>query len=128
MTLRKGGVFMDQTQPLTLLSIKDRNIEDCIFNIRRQQVMLDIDVAFFFGTDVKKLNQQMKRNEDRFPDDFCFQLTEKELNSILRSQNVTSNFISSKRRYNPYAYTEHSVLALAGVIKNEVAALGRNRH
>jgi hypothetical protein len=113
---------MDQTQPLTLLSIKDRNIADCIFNIRRQQVMLDIDVAFFFGTDVKKLNQQMKRNEDRFPDDFCFQLTNEELSALLRSQNVTSNFISSKRRYNPYAYREHGVLALAGVIKNEVAA------
>jgi hypothetical protein len=79
-------------------------------------------VAFFFGTDVKKLNQQMKRNEDRFPDDFCFQLTNEELSALLRSQNVTSNFISSKRRYNPYAYTEHGVLALAGVIKNEVAA------
>jgi hypothetical protein len=70
----------------------------------------------------------MKRNEDRFPDDFCFQLIEKEMSSILRSQNVTSNIISSKRRCHPYAYTEHGVLALTEVIKNEIAALGRNRH
>ena len=107
--------------PLDLILIESKNIEECIYNIRDQQVMLDSDVAFFFGTEVKKLNQQMKRNIDRFPDDFCFQLTEKELDSILRSQNVTSNTISSKRRYNPYVYTEHGVLALAGIIKNETA-------
>ena len=112
---------MNKNQPLNLILIENKNIEECIYNIRGQQVMLDSDVAFFFGTEVKKLNQQMKRNIDRFPDDFCFQLTEKELDSILRSQNVTLNTISSKRRYKPYVYTEHGVLALAGVIKNETA-------
>ena len=113
---------MNNNQPLNLLSIENKSIEECIYNIRNQQVMLDSDVAYFFGTEVKKLNQQMKRNVDRFPKDFCFQLTAKEFDSILRSQNVTLNTISSKRRYNPYAYTEHGVIALAGVIKNEVAA------
>ena len=112
---------MNNNQTLNLLSIENKNIEECIYNIRGQQVMIDSDVAFFFGTEVKKLNQQMKRNIDRFPNDFCFQLTEKELDTILRSQNVTLKVISSKRRYKPYVYTEHGVLALAGVIKNEVA-------
>ena len=92
---------MNNNQPLNLLSIENKSIEECIYNIRDQQVMIDSDVAFFFGTEVKKLNQQMKRNVDRFPKDFCFQLTEKEFDSILRSQNVTLNTISSKKRYNP---------------------------
>ena len=112
---------MNNNQLLNLSSIEGKNIEECIQSIRGQQVMIDSDVAFFFGTEVKKLNQQMKRNIERFPEDFCFQLSEKELDSILRSQNVTSNTISSKRRYKPYVYTEHGVLALAGVIKNEIA-------
>lgn len=112
---------MDRTQPLTLLSIKDRNIEDCIYNVRDQQVMIDSDVAFFFGTEIKKLNQQMKRNKDRFPEDFCFQLNSKEFKT-LRSQNVTIENENGNRKYLPYVYTEHGVLALAGVIKNEVAA------
>lgn len=84
--------------------------------------MLDSDIAELFGVETKTLNQQMKRNIERFPEDFCFQLTEKEVDEILRSQNVTSNGISSKRRYNPYVYTEHGIVALAGVIKNEIAA------
>ena len=92
---------MNNNQPLNLLSIENKSIEECIYNIRDQQVMIDSDVAFFFGTEVKKLNQQMKRNVDRFPKDFCFQLTAKEFDSILRSQNVTLNTISSKKRYNP---------------------------
>ncbi len=116
---------MDQTQPLTLLSIKDRNIEDCIYNIRRQQVMLDCDVAYFFGVETKNLNKQMKRNIGRFPEDFCFQLNSNEFKN-LRFQNATSNH--GGRRYNPYAYTEEGIITLAGIIKNEVAALGRSRH
>lgn len=113
---------MNNNQPLHLISIENKNIEECIYSIRGQQVMLDSDVAFFFGTEVKKLNQQMKRNTGRFPKDFCYQLTAKEFDSILRSQNVTSFTLSSKRRYRPYVYTEHGILALAGVIKNDVAA------
>ena len=85
--------------------LNDKTIESCIFNIRGQQVMLDSDIAKFFGVEAKRINEQMKRNKNRFPQDFCFQLTDDELNSILRPQNATSNKISSKRRYNPYVYT-----------------------
>ena len=98
------------------------DIEKRIFVIRGVQAMLDSDVAELFGTEVKALNQQMKRNIERFPEDFCFQLTNKELNIVLRSQNVTSSTISSKRRYNPFVYTEHGIVALAGVIKNDISA------
>ena len=88
------------------LIISNRNIEDCIYNIRGQQVMLDSDIAHLFEVEIKALNQQMKRNINRFPEDFCFQLTTDEISTLLRSQNVTSNSISSKRRYSPYVYTE----------------------
>jgi hypothetical protein len=104
---------------ITLLN--DKTIESCIFYIREQQVMLDSDVAFFFGVTVSSLNRQMRRNVDRFPSDFCFQLSDKETND-LRCQKGTTNFLSSKRRYNPYAYTEEGIITLAGVLKNDIAA------
>lgn len=61
----------------------------------------------------------MRRNVDRFPSDFCFQLSDKETND-LRCQKGTTNFLSSKRRYNPY--TEEGIITLAGVLKNDIAA------
>ena len=112
---------MNNNQTLDLISIENKNIEECIYNIRGQQVMIDSDVAYFFGVTVSSLNRQMRRNANRFPSDFCFQLSDKETND-LRCQKDTTNFLSSKRRYNPYAYTEEGVIALSGVIKSETAA------
>ena len=112
---------MNNNQTLDLISIENKNIEECIYNIRGQQVMIDSDVAYFFGVTVSSLNRQMRRNANRFPSDFCFQLSDKETND-LRCQKGTTNFLSSKRRYNPYAYTEEGVIALSGVIKSETAA------
>ena len=112
---------MNNNQTLDLISIENKNIEECIYNIRGQQVMIDSDVAYFFVVTVSSLNRQMRRNANRFPSDFCFQLSDKETND-LRCQKGTTNFLSSKRRYNPYAYTEEGVIALSGVIKSETAA------
>lgn len=112
---------MNNNQTLDLISIENKNIEECIYNIRGQQVMIDSDVAYFFGVTVSSLNRQMRRNANRFPSDFCFQLSDKETND-LRCQKGATNFLSSKRRYNPYAYTEEGVIALSGVIKSETAA------
>lgn len=112
---------MNNNQPLDLISIENKNIEECIYNIRSQQVMIDSDVAYFFGVTVSSLNRQMRRNVDRFPSDFCFQLSDKETND-LRCQKGTTNLLSSKRRYNPYAYTEEGIITLAGVLKNDIAA------
>ena len=105
-----------------LLEIKNNDdIEKRIFVIRGVQVMLDSDVAELFGVEVGQLNRQMKRNENRFPEDFCFQLNSKEFKT-LRCQNVTSNEeFRGGRRYNPYVYTEQGILALSGVIKNNFA-------
>lgn len=113
---------MKELSLITKEPTTEKRIEDCIITIRDKQVMLDSDVAFFFGVETKQLNQQMKRNLDRLPEDFCFQLTNIESKQILRSQNVTSNYLSSRRRYNPYVFTEHGIIALAGVIKNDIAA------
>ena len=100
----------------TVLSNKD--IEDCIYNIRDKQVMLDSDIAELFEVETKYLNTQMKRNISRIPEDFCFQLNSLEFNN-LRFQNATSNH--GGRRYLPHAYTEHGIIALAGVLKSDVA-------
>ena len=100
---------------------KELKIEEHIYEIRGKQVMLDRDIAFLFDIEIKNLNQQMKRNIERFPDDFCFQLNSKEF-KYLRSQNVTFSASTSSRKYIPYVYTEHGIIALAGVIKSEVAA------
>ena len=95
-------------------------IESKIFICRETEVMLDSDVANYFNVETETLNQQIERNKERFPEDFCFQLNNEEMETILRSQNVTSNNISSKR-YNPYVYTEHAILALAAILDNDHA-------
>ena len=95
-------------------------IESKIFICRETEVMLDSDVANYFNVETETLNQQIERNKERFPEDFCFQLNNEEMETILRSQNATSNNISS-RRYNPYVYTEHAILALAAILNNDYA-------
>ena len=88
-------------------------IEHTILLIRGQKVMLDSNLAELYGVATKVLIQAVKRNEDRFPEDFMFQLTEQELN-ILRSQIVTSRW--GGRRYPPYAFTEQGVAMLSSVL------------
>ena len=100
-----------------VLTITD--INNLVYIIRGQQVMLDSDLAEIYGYEVKNLNRQVKRNIDRFPEDFMFQLTEEEVNN-LRCQNVTAN-ISSKSRTNPYVFTEQGIYMLATVLKGELA-------
>ena len=96
-------------------------IESKILSIRGMQVMLDSDIANLFGVETKHLNKAMKRNINRFPKDFCFQLNSREFHNQ-RFQNVTFNQTTEGRKYRPYVYTEHGIVALAGVLKNEVAA------
>lgn len=98
---------------------EEKEIKDLIYNFRGKEVMLDSDIARLFNIETKNLNKAMKRNLNRFPSDFCFQLNSKELHSQ-RFQNGTANHLSF-RRYNPYVYTEQGIIALAGVLKSEVA-------
>ena len=110
-----------QTELMTLDSICNR-----VYTIRGQQVMLDYDLAEIYGYEVKNLNQQVKRNIVRFPEDFMFQLTREEIESV-KSQFVISpenNFFegqSGGRRTLPYAFTEQGIYMLATVLRGELA-------
>ena len=90
-------------------------IENQIFLVRDRKVLLDSDLATLYGVEVRTLNQAIKRNEDRFPPDFVFQLTAEE-NEALRSQIVISKSSRGGRRYAPYAFTEHGAIMTASVL------------
>ena len=95
-------------------------VESRILLLRHQRVILDTDIADLYGVPVKVLNQQVKRNRERFPADFVFQLTAKE-DEALRSQFVTSKPGRGGRRYAPYAFTEHGAIMAATVLNSERA-------
>lgn len=98
--------------------LKQQNINNMIYEIRGYQVILDSDVAKLFNYETKYLNRQVMRNRERFPDNYCFQLSQEEYKS-LRCQNGTSSY--GGRRYNPYVFTEYGVTMLAGILKSDVA-------
>jgi hypothetical protein len=98
---------------------KVTSIESEIYLLRGQRVMLDSDLAAIYAVTTKQLNQQVKRNRNRFPEDFAFQLTVQELTS-LRSQFVTSKGRGG-RRYRPWAFTEHGAIMLASVLNSDIA-------
>ena len=108
------------------LAIQTENIKNSIFTIRGVQVMIDKDIAQLYQVNTKALNQTVKRNINRFPDNFRFQLTEEEARN-LRSQIVTSSLVVQDevdhggRRYLPYAFTEQGVSMLAGILKSDIA-------
>ena len=101
-------------------------IKNMIYEVRGKQVMLASDVARLYISETKKINQVVKRNIDRFPEEFCFKLSYEEYLN-LRSQIVTSNeeinFVThGGNRYLPYVFTEHGVMMLSGLLKSDVAA------
>src|SRR6202041_3553526 len=95
-------------------------VESRILLLRHQRVILDTDIAELYGVPVKVLNQQVKRNRERFPADFVFRLTAQE-DEVLRSQFVTSKPGRGGRRYAPYAFTEHGAIMAATVLNSERA-------
>lgn len=98
-------------------------VERIIHTIRGRRVMLDFDLASVYGVTVKRLNEQVRRNKDRFPPDFMFQLTYQEV-TALRSQFATLEIIGGRgryRKYLPYAFTEHGAIMLANVLKSPQA-------
>ena len=95
-------------------------IRELIYVIRGQQVLLDRDLAALYGVDTKVFNQAVKRNIERFPVEFRFQLTQEEYES-LRSQIVTSKEGRGGRRYMPYAFTEQGVAMLSAVLRSDTA-------
>jgi phage regulator Rha-like protein len=95
-----------------------QTIQNLIYDIRGQKVMLDADIAELYGVETRMLNQAIKRNTNRFPKDFMFRLSQKEFTN-LKSQIVTSSW--GGRRKLPYAFTEHGVTMLASILKSKKA-------
>ena len=114
-------VFM--AEDINLVIVDNKEIQSMIYTFRGRQVMLDSDLARLYQVETKYLNRQRNRNAERFPEDFCFQLSKEEY-EILRCQNVTSKKEngSGGRRYLPYVFTEQGIAMLSSVLKSEVAA------
>ena len=110
---------MEKNELMTVDSICNR-----VYLIRGQQVMMDYDLAELYGYEVKALNQQVKRNITRFPEDFMFQLSDEEMLEVSRSQIVTLNEKKTRGKnvkYNPHAFTEQGIYMLATVLRGELA-------
>ena len=97
------------------LPIPIEQIQQLILLIRRKKVMLDAALTKLYSVSTKRLNEQVKRNRDRFPEDFMFQLNPTEVNN-LRSHFATSKKERGGRRYAPYTFTEHGAIMLAAVL------------
>ena len=97
------------------------NIVNMIYEIRGKQVMLDSDVAMLFGYETKDLNRNVKNNINRFPENYCFQLTEEEYNSLRCKFFTLKNSRGKYRKYLPYVFTEYGITMLAGILKSDVA-------
>ena len=145
---------MAKKVPNELITTKEQStdnqflqIEPLIRTIRGQQVLLDSDLAILYGVETKRLNQQVKRNIERFPEDFMFQLTQEEVtcsrsqiatlnertnlrsqivtlnteNHSLKSQNATLNKRGQNVKYLPYAFTENGIAMLSSVLRSPIA-------
>ena len=109
-----------QTRPPKELMLPDEIIMDKIYLIRGQKVMLDHDLAALYEVETRRLNEQVKRNPDRFPEDFMFQLNTEEFEN-LKSQFATSRWGGHRKL--PNAFTEHGVLMLSSVLNSKRAIL-----
>jgi ORF6N domain len=110
---------MDKRKPASAAAVSAKLIERSILVVRGQRVLLDGDLATLYGVTTGALNQAIKRNSERFPEDFAFQLTESEFIN-LKSQIVTSRW--GGRRKSPWAFTEHGVAMLSSVLRSPTAA------
>ena len=122
---------------MDIVSYESTDIKNLIYCIRGKQVMLDSDVAMLYHYDTKNINKAMKRNIERFSEDFCFQITEKELKNLrFQIGNLNSkekmwfqsgttlqkeNIKYRSEKYLPYVYTEQGISMLAGILRNEIA-------
>ena len=106
------------TKSRTVSIVPDDILINKIYFIRGHKVMLDRDLSELYQIETRRLNEQVKRNLKRFPEDFMFQLTEKELGNLM-SQNATSSWGGARKT--PYAFTEHGVLMLSSVLNSENA-------
>ena len=115
--------IIDEDVNIELYEVED--IQKRIYTIRGRQVMLDSDVAMLYHYETKRINETVKRNIGRFPEDFCFKLTNEEY-IILKSQFATSNIEENihtrgGKQKIPYVFTEKGIIMLSGLLKNDIA-------
>lgn len=110
------------TEDKNLVIVDNREIQNMIYTIRGKQVMVDSDLATLYQVTTKRLNEQVRRNKNRFPSEFMFRLTAEEY-EYLRSQNATSSEENAHggRRYMPYVFTEQGIAMISAVLKSDVA-------
>ena len=104
----------------TNLLVTTDDIQQMVRVVRGQRVMLDFDLAKLYGVTTMRLNEQVNRNSDRFPDDFAYQLTQQEVMNLI-SQNAISSSRHGGRRKLPWAFTEHGVAMLSSVLRSPTA-------
>ena len=113
--------------PDNLITLPDELIETSILLVRAKRVILDRDLARLYGVTTKALNQAVKRNIERFPEDFMFQLTKTETEHWQQVKRLRSQIVTLKKargthiKYQPYAFTEHGILMLSSVLKSQRA-------
>lgn len=111
-------------EELKLDTYKTEDIKNLIYTIRGKQVMIDSDVAMLYHYDTKRINETVKRNIARFPQNFCFRLKEQEI-EYLRSQIATASEVLNNKfrnkKYIPYVFTEQGIAMLSGLLKNDIA-------
>jgi len=121
--MNQENVIAPINENLDVVKYEPENIKNLIYSIRGKQVMLDSDVAMLYHYTTKRINETVKRNTERFPENFCFKLTQNELEN-LRSQTATSSLAKENyggRRTLPYVFTEQGIAMLSGLLKNEIA-------
>ena len=109
---------MEKSLQSNILTIPDEVLMNKIYFIRGQKVMIDSDLSELYGVETRRLNEQVKRNIPRFPEDFMFQLSEDELKNLM-SQFATSSWGGHRKL--PFVFTEHGVLMLSSVLNSERA-------
>ena len=102
-------------------AVSNQSIERAILVLRSQKVLLDAELAALYGVTTKRLNEQVKRNLERFPEDFMFRLTTAEFKSVNRSQIATGSQRHRDPRFLPYAFTEHGAIMAANVLASQRA-------
>lgn len=126
LTINKDVIVINNENnlvPTNVIEYEINNIRSLIYTIRGKQVMLDSDVAMLYHYPTKRINETVKRNKERFPENFCFQLVDTDLQN-LRSQIATSSLEKENyggRRYLPYVFTEQGIAMLSGLLKNDIA-------
>ena len=117
----KMEVAVIENEQVNKVEINEETIKNLIYVVRGKQVMLDSDLAMLYQVETGNLNKAMKRNINRFPEDFCFQLVKDEFETLIFQNGISNENARGGRRKLPYVYTEQGISMLSAVLRSEVA-------